>query len=442
MARPKRRQRRPAGAASHITTRRGVHYWQMEHERLPGGRAYKSFRTRDISVANSYAGSLQKLMDRGDWDIIARWLSDALHISVIERAVREGDWQSLKRLHQSGPLLGEQADLYIAKVAATKRSGTEALRRSALKLAREHFGDATPMHAITQSDAERYLHAERGGKAWEPNTQASHAASLAGLWAFTIRTEREEAEKFGAEPWLKLNPWRTADRPKQEQTRFTFFTPQQAGRLLAHPVTANTPREALLTTAFDAGLRRGELAYLRTGLDVDIAGGFVHVQSRSGEHEWRPKTDRGQRRVPMTDRLRDALERHQRSGFAGERYFFPSERGDAPPNPRTLDTWTRRCYEAAGFAYGRRGEALTLHSARHSFATWLLEHGAPVPLVARLMGDTVEVILRTYHHHIPDRDQIAVALLNDLAAGRHAGVHFGLAITAPATTSAPATEGI
>ena len=122
--------------------------------------------------------------------------------------------------------------------------------------------------------------------------------------------------------------------------------------------------------------------------------------------------------------LNELLTRHQASGFAGERYFFRSERGDAPPGKAAMTMWTREAYLAAGVAYGRKADALTLHSARHSFATWLLEHGVPVPLVARLMGERVETVLAVYSHHIPNREQVAVDVLNSLAAGGSAKVTF------------------
>lgn len=405
-------------------TRRGrVFYWQREHELL-GGRVYKSLGTADLATANAYAGSLQKLMDRGDWDAIRRWAQDKLHVSAIERAVREGDWQSIRRLHMSGPLLGEQADLFLEKVEATRSAGTEQLRRSAVGRARAHFGADYPMHTLTQKDAEAFLHAERGGRRWSANTQASYAMALSLLWAFAMRNEREEAEQYGAEPWIRSNPWKTADRPRPQQTRFTFFTPAQALQVLQHQKTAGTPAEAFLATAFYAGLRRGELQHLRTGVDVDFRRRGVHVQSRGGDRPWKPKTANGERFVPMTPTLERALQAHVDLGFAGERYFFRPAWADAPPGEHVVRQLTIDAYQAAGFKYGMTAAGLTLHSARHSFATWLLEHGVPVPLVARLMGDTVQVLLKTYAHVIPDREQIAVAVLEDLAHGRPGVVAF------------------
>jgi len=416
-----RRKVRRVGASGVTLREGGVYYWQKAHPRLLK-RAFKSLETRDKATALAYAGSLNTLLERGDFSVVERFVAGQIRIADLHREVREFNWKRLQRLHSEGLQLGPEIEDFLARVLGLRRARTHTLKESALKLAREHFGADRRMHTVTKDEAERYLQAKRestGGTPWSPNSQRSHRAALAALWDWSMGRELEAAKLANAAPTLTENPWRRAEMPKRELARFSFFTAPQARALLASGAVAGTPRAALFATAFYAGLRAGELGHLRTDIDVDLARGFLHVQAHAGEHEWKPKTDNSHRKVAIIPALRPHLETH-RELFAGERYFFCAEGHDSPPSISTLDAWTRAAYTAAGFKYGRTGEALTLHSARHSFATWLIAAGVPVTTVAKLLGDTVQVVLGTYAHHLPEMEQAAYGLLQDFAAGEGA----------------------
>lgn len=420
---PKKRKSRKVGGGP-LLKRAGRYYWNKWHERLPGGHVFKSLRTGDQEIAEVYAGHLRTLMDRGDWSVIERWVRDELPISDLARMVREGEWSQLKRLHSSGLLLGEQRKDYLERVLATRRRRTHRVRESALRLAVAHFGEQTPMHAVTKAAAEAYLHAsrpdprlkgEQEAKPWSPNTQRSHRVTLAAFWQWAMEREHEEAEKQKAAPSLLSNPWRKAEIKKRGLPRFSFFTPEQARALLHHRSVVGKPVAALLATAFYAGLRAAELAHLRTDVDVNLDRGFIQVQAREGAHPWEPKTDNSHRKVRIIPALLPYL-RHHRPRFAG-RYFFHALGRDQPPSGTTLQRWVEEALTEAGFKYGRSEDALSLHSCRHSFVTWLVADAVPLPTVAKLAGDTVQMILSTYAHHLPDKEDVAYALLDKAAKG-------------------------
>ncbi len=74
----------------------------------------------------------------------------------------------------------------------------------------------------------------------------------------------------------------------------------------------------------------------------------------------------------------------------------------------------REAFEDAGIKYGREGDGLTLHSGRHTYASWLAQGGRPLNVIASLLGDTTKVVEDTYAHLVPDTFRHAVQHIEDL----------------------------
>jgi integrase len=392
---------------------------------LPGERIYRSLQTKDAERAVLRAGAVNTLFERGDLDVVARFASGELAITELERAVREGDFGKLRRLHRDGIALASTAAAYLVRAKATLGKATAERYRQIIGAAIAHFGKDRRMHEVSTAEAEAFLHRpRRGGEPWAAHTQAAYRNCLGALWKFAIERDEEAAEAAGATAGLTINPWRRAKAPKLRKTRFSYLSPAEARALLSHPKVAGTPLAALVALGVYAGLRLGELAHLRTDLDVVLAddpkASWIIVQSRDGEHAWRPKTDRGERRLRTVPTLRETLIAHRDAGYAGERYFLRPESSDAPPNSSTLIRWTQAAFAAAGIKYGRRGEALTLHSLRHTYITWLLAAKIPLTTVAKRAGDSPQVILATYAHCMPESDEEADRVLQEIAEGEGA----------------------
>jgi hypothetical protein len=121
--------------------------------------------------------------------------------------------------------------------------------------------------------------------------------------------------------------------------------------------------------------------------------------------EWSPKgyprVKRGVRDVPVhPERLRPLLEEH-REEWAGKVTFFV--------NPRTGEPWEAGAFReqfyrdatAAGLKTGSSGDAVTPHTCRHTFASWLARQDVQLIKIARLLGDTVDMTERYYSHLLP-----------------------------------------
>ncbi len=106
-----------------------------------------------------------------------------------------------------------------------------------------------------------------------------------------------------------------------------------------------------------------------------------------------------------------------RLGFAGDRYLIRVRGRDEPISRATATHWTRQAFEAAGIKYGRDGDGLTLHSGRHTYASWLAQDGVSLNVIAKLLGDMTKVVEETYAHLIPDTYRTAVDNIDRRVAG-------------------------
>ncbi|HEX7118164.1 MAG TPA: site-specific integrase, partial [Longimicrobiales bacterium] len=306
------------------------------------------------------------------------------------------------------------------RTEATRSVRTHEIHRTACEALVAHFGADRPMHTVTTAEAEAFLHAPRGesGEPWAPATQASYRMVAGALWRYAIEREAEEAERQSVAPTLTRNPWRRARVRAARRSRPSVLTEEEIRDLLGHPAVAGTPREAFLAIAAYAGLRLQEITHLRTSQDVVLDGPrpMLRVQSRDGDHAWRPKTARSERDVRIPPVLVEILRRHIARGFAGTRYLFRAPGRDAPISSHTAREWTRNAFEAAGLQYGRDdGDGVTLHSLRHSHATILLSRGISIAAVADRLGDTQQIVLETYSHALPDDEERALSILDRIA---------------------------
>src|SRR5262249_3071424 len=135
---------------------------------------------------------------------------------------------------------------------------------------------------------------------------------------------------------------------------------------------------ALWATAFYAGNRRGELQAL-TWPKLDLASGVIRVDPQIGAYDQRtrsiggPKSEAGDRRIPVSGVLREYLLAHKaRAGarprglvFARHSLAGTCNKGTEmlPFNDSTTGARARKRWIDAGL------DPVTLHDARHTFAS-------------------------------------------------------------------------
>jgi integrase len=204
---------------------------------------------------------------------------------------------------------------------------------------------------------------------------------------------------------VSINPTTDLELPAMTGRRDRFATPAEAAALVA---ALDSRDRAAWALALYAGLRLGELRALRwSGIDLDV--GELHVQ-RAWCNRTRqitpPKTPAAERTVPVAGELRRILLEHRMltgrvaDGLVVARSDGSVESADALQD-RATAAWAAA--EVAG---------LTMHEARHSFASLMIAADVQPKALQTFMGHaSITTTFDRYGHRYPtERRAAAVAL--------------------------------
>jgi site-specific recombinase XerD len=170
------------------------------------------------------------------------------------------------------------------------------------------------------------------------------------------------------------NPALDVDLPKAEQRKPKVLREPEVARLLAtrpeHTLAWLIVRDlAIAELLYGSGIRRAELA----GLDLDQVDLDIKTIVVTGKGNKR-------RAVPLTQSAADAMTRYLAVRPASaERAFFLTRHGT---RLGLRQVWVIMKQFAARSGIDRA----TTHSMRHSFATHLIENGADISTVQKLLG--------------------------------------------------------
>jgi integrase len=117
-----------------------------------------------------------------------------------------------------------------------------------------------------------------------------------------------------------------------------------------------------------------------------------------------PKSRSGRRRVPIAAALRDILLEHKLHS-RGE--LVLTRPNGSPLNPTTASGRAATAWRGAGL------EPITLHEARHTFASLMIAAGVNARALSSYMGHaSVTVTYDRYGHLMPGNEDEAAALLD------------------------------
>lgn len=222
------------------------------------------------------------------------------------------------------------------------------------------------------------------------------------------------------------SPFINVDPPKVQQREARFLTPQEANRLLdsARGTTWYAPLAVALTTA----MRRGEVCGLKwDALDLDAAVVTVRASLTDAGKKLTLKSPKSNRvrRVSLSPLAIEAL-KARRAEAAAEKlasrpevyvdrgFVFCDARSGDPMAPNAL---TKAFQRLAGEV---EISGATLHSLRHSAATWMLAGGTDIVSVQKVLGHSVaSTTLNRYTHAVAGLQSKAVATIDaNLRAAR------------------------
>ena len=313
---------------------------------------------------------------------------------IAEEAGLKRVWQSIILLSDWMMHCAEQAEQR-ASTAANRHTWGRTIENTA-DLLRQYAGERVRVSDIDTEFCKGFIEYLRTGYVIGRNVQntGQHlAASTAQKRYQCLRFALSEAVREGV---INKNPCdmlADADKIKVPESTRAYLTIDELKLLENTPTASEETRRAYLFMCY-CGLRISDVKALRWA-DINQQGEQWTITIRQQKTQT-PLY------LPLSSKAREFLPQQGEKPVSGLVFAdIPTE----PAMNRTLKAWAER----AGIS-----KNLTLHTARHTYATTLLTKGADLYTVSKLLGHS-EVATTQIYAKIVDKKKVdAVNLLNEL----------------------------
>lgn len=269
-----------------------------------------------------------------------------------ELQVKLGQWDMIDA---KIPTLNEFANEYLKHVRDVAKKHSWSRDVLSLKYLKAVFGERR-LSDITPKDIDDYK-----------------GTRLVDVAPATVNRELEVLRHLLnlAERWKKFfgkNPVSQAGLLILNNQVERILSPEEEERLLA----CSSPQlSAILICALNTGMRKGEIISLKWS-NVDLDNNVITLEATN------TKSKKG-RKIPINSKLRKTLLEQKLKG-GGSDYVFLSSNGNPYKRQDSLK-------QAFGGACRRAGiEGLRFHDLRHTAATRMVESGAKIVAVSRILG--------------------------------------------------------
>ena len=290
---------------------------------------------------------------------------------------------SVENSKEDYPYISEKAIKAFLEELVTVRGRALLTQKAYAQIYREafsFFGKKT--HQINQQDAKRYLY-ELTARGYKRSHIRQHFAALRSLFSWLV--------KRGL---LKTNPFLQVILPRVQRTLPRFLTEEQAARLLEAPRRMPTTKRvphwirlrdaALLETLYCGGLRVSEAVALR----------WDHLRPENTSALVLRGKGAKARYVILGKTTFCALEEYaQAAGIEKKGPIFLNKNKRGAMSTVAVQQMLKKYLEFAGL-----DTKLTPHKLRHSFATHMLERGADLRHVQKLLGHSSLATTQIYTH--------------------------------------------
>ncbi|MDA8144805.1 MAG: tyrosine-type recombinase/integrase, partial [Thermaerobacter sp.] len=307
--------------------------------------------------------------------------------------------------------VGQYLDQWLEAIRATLKPGSVRAYATEIRRITDRLGGRS-LAKLTTLDVQRMLAALPAE--WAPATRH-------GVYR-VLRAAMRQAVRWGM---LPRDPCMGVRVPAARPRDFSVWTSNEVTRFLA--AAAASRYNALFRVALATGMRQGEILGLRWE-DVDLKAGVVHVRHTLTwlTHETprleEPKTRSSRRQIPLDATTLDMLRTHRKrqlqerlaAGPVWEEHglVFCTKGGHFVHRQPLQDIMPPLCRKAGV-------PVIRFHSIRHSHATLLLRAGVSPKVVAERLGhSSIKTTLDVYSHLLPDMQEAAVRVLDDLLGQR------------------------
>lgn len=204
--------------------------------------------------------------------------------------------------------------------------------------------------------------------------------------------------------WRGVNPFSTKEgwtMPRENNKRLRFLTKEEAKALLGELEMRHPQLHDMVLLSLRTGLRPTEMFRLK-GEDVDATANVIYIMAK------------GQKRVPVRvpkNIIQMLLSYNRRAGeFIFQR---PENRGAFTRTPDSFG----RAVKKLGLAPidGNPLYAVTLHTMRHTFASWLAQSGkvSIMELQKLLRHEDIAMTMR-YAHLFPGQESEKLSIIGEI----------------------------
>ena len=249
------------------------------------------------------------------------------------------------------------------------------------------FGDDTPVTKLTTLSIERVCTQWLSEGASE-KTCNRRLSCLSKMLKWAERTGRIDRAPY-------------IERFTEGLGRLRYATEEEVGQVIAHlDLMGRTDEIDLVMLLADTGMRRSEVLDMKwEQWNPDCQ--FIELnETKNGRS----------RKVPLTERAQGVLENRYR--FAPEEPEYPHLNLFGPFKWVSRSTFAVYWNKARAEMGLGEDKGFTPHSLRHGFACRLLQRGARIEVVSRLLGhDDIRTTINRYYHESPGDTASTVALL-------------------------------
>jgi site-specific recombinase XerD len=315
-----------------------------------------------------------------------RWKSTGTHHKVEALKVLS-DLKALLRARPATPLLSEFRKDFIAFATSNHAAATRDLFALSLKTLQKVCGDQ-----LLSNYQLRHV------DMYKTHRVASVSPVSVNAELRALRSAFGYAMRWGL---LDDNPLRGLTLLRVPASAPAYLTTEAFGQLVS-AIGQGWLKEIVVFSVM-TGLRRAEVVSLRWQ-DVDPERGMLLVQSYGN---FRTKSDKV-RAVPLTDEAAAILKKkHDRDASA--RVFMKD-------GEKIAEDYLTKAFKSAVKKAGLDSR-LHFHSLRHTFASWLVQNGAPLYEVQLLLGHSNIAVTQVYSHLQPEQLHRTVRSLSPIVRG-------------------------
>ncbi len=170
-------------------------------------------------------------------------------------------------------------------------------------------------------------------------------------------------------------------RPKKNKKLPVVLSTEEVYKILNAPSNINK-HKAILMLIYSAGLRVGEVVKLRPA-DIDSERGLIHIKGSKGRKD---------RYTILSQTALKILKEYYKQYKPGK-WLFEGAKPGRNITVRTVQVIFKQACKKAGI-----NKKVTVHTLRHSFATYLLESGVDLRYIQELLGHKSSKTTEIYTH--------------------------------------------